>query len=179
MDLKISGLLACCVILLPLVAQLKSRKPATLFLIVATVYAIFGAVNAYVIWQPYGEPLFNRSRLNDTYYIVSGFHYYISMAVLLLISAMLLWVQQKLKAMLFPNVTGALFWVFNLGVLAAIILPKIQIALVSPKQLPENLDSFRALNLIAAWSAFIAPVALLILILLFFTSIVLRLKRSR
>ena len=178
MNLAILVLLACCVVILPLFAQLKSWKTARLFAIVATVYAIFGAVGLFIIGFSSGEPLVGGSQFHDTYYIASGFHYYISIALFLLISTALLSFQQKLKVLLFPSTTRTLFWVINLGILTTNIAPQILLSLATPKQLAENSGLLNALNLISVWATLITLVAFLLMILLFFTSIILRRKKG-
>lgn len=176
MELVINALLAGCVIILPLFAHRMSWKPASFFAVVSATYAFFGAF--YLLETRFcgTELTSENSGLSDTYYVVSYGYSYLNMALFMLIPTALLWLQARLKAILFPRSTIGLFWALNLGSLSSVVAVKTLMSIVMPKRYDDYEAIFIAFNLIAVWSTFIVQAAIGLLVLLFIASVFLRSK---
>jgi len=70
-----SILIIACLLIVPLVAQLRQWKPASLFALVALLYLMIGAIQYLGAGITVSSAQGNPPKLHDTYYVVSHFHY--------------------------------------------------------------------------------------------------------
>ena len=172
-----------CVIILPFLAQRKYKNPAILFAIVAAVYLVFGALG-YFLGGRFGLTLANGTAFHDTYYdqtyadtyyAASTFHYRNNMAIVMLVTAALLWLQQKLKALRYTRTTLLMFWIMNLGLLASDLSQQIMLSsLMSPPNLVSKISLFNSLTLYSNWVALASSAMLPLLMVMFIVSIIIR-----
>ncbi len=178
MEFALIAILTCCAIGFPLIGHQMLWNPASFFAVVGATYAILGVF--YFLGTRYWgtEIAGENSQFYDTYYVVSRRHFYLNMALYMLLPAALLWLQARLKVILFRRSTIGIFWAINLGTLIGVVVAKIMKSIVIPKLDVDYEAAFNILNLVTVWSTFIVQVALGLLVILFFVSVILRRKKG-
>ena len=155
MDYVIYPLLALCAVAIPAMAHRKGWKPASLFLASAFVFAFFGAVMAaYLTISPSTAGSFTSDN-KVTYYIVSKFHSLLNIAIMLLIGAALLWIQQRLNPRLFLRLGLWLFWAANLALITNIVVKNVLFSMVTPKRYTDYQVAMGPFILTCAWATII------------------------
>ncbi len=177
MNLLIFTLLACCVIVLPVIAHRHRWQPASLFLTCAFVWAVFGAIAALFLATTI--PMASPADLNGDqhYYTVSRFHTYLNTALFLTLPAALLWAQQKLAPQRFLRLSHWLFWAINLGLLANSFAQSLIVYFIRPRRYADYEGAFRSVAMMSGWITQIVQLSMLVVVLLFAASLILRLAR--
>lgn len=175
-----SVFLIACLIVVPLAAHIRQWKPAALFAVSASVYAIFGSVNfinTQVILSNIGG---SEPQLHDTYFVVNPGSTSLNHGLIMAIFASLTWLQTRFGAMRFPRATRALFWPFHLGLIGAsssaivlvLLLPK-------PRSYIDYPEYIEVINRFSSWALLCSAIACLALTGLLIWSIALRWKAGR
>lgn len=150
-----------CLIIAPLLANLRGWTPAALLFSVAAIYALLGAVSFTQIQNVLSQFREAEPAYHDTYYVVSPGHFFSDVGIAMAIFGAITWTQTRFGAMRHPTLTKALFWVLHIALIGstsfqgvlAFILPKPQ----SYLDYPEVMETY---VLISAWSGFLSLAAL-------------------
>lgn len=167
-----SAALLFCLILAPLLANLRSWKPAALFFAVAAVYAAFGAVRFVQIQIALSRIREAQPAYHDTYYVVSHGHFLMNVGIPMAVLGSITWIQTRFGAMRYPTLTKILFWVLHIALIGstsfqgalAFILPK-------PRRDIDDPNFMEIDALISASSGFLFQAALIGLLCLLLWSI--------
>ena len=167
-----SAAILFCLILAPLLANLRGWKPAALFFAVAAVYAVFGAVSFAQIQIALSQVREAEPAYHDTYYVVSHGHFLLNIGIAMAVFGAITWIQTRFGAMRYPTLTKILFWVLHVALIGstsfqgalAFILPK-------PRRYIDYSELMETYALISAWSGFLSQAALIGLLCLLLWSI--------
>lgn len=109
-------------ILAPLWGQLRGYKPAALFFVVATVYAIFAAISLAQIQIVLRQMRNADPAYHDTYYVVSHDHSLVNIGILMVVLGAITWGQTRFGAMRYSALTKALFWALHISLIGNIAI---------------------------------------------------------
>lgn len=161
-----------CLIIAPLLADIRGWRPAALFFSVAAVYTIFGAVSFAQIQIALSRIRESEPAYHDAYYVVSHGHFLWNIAIAMAVFGAITWIQTRFGAMLYPALTKILFWFLHVALIGstsfqgvlAFILPK-------PKRYIDYPEFMEAYVLISVWSGFLSKAALIGLLCLLLWSV--------
>lgn len=94
-----------CLVIAPLLANLRGWKPAALFFSAAAVYVVFGAVSFAQIQIVLSQAREAVPAYHDTYYVVSHGHFLVNMGIAMTVFGAITWTQARFGAMLYPSLT--------------------------------------------------------------------------
>lgn len=156
-----SAALLSCLIITPLLANLRGWKPAGLFFAVAAVYAVFGAVNFAQIQIALSYVRESGPAYHDTYYVVRHGHFLLNIGIAMAVLGAITWIQTRFGAMRYPTLTKIMFWVLHVALIGSTSFQGV-LAFVLPKRRryidhPEFMETYVQ---ISAWSGFLPQVAL-------------------
>jgi heme/copper-type cytochrome/quinol oxidase subunit 1 len=151
-----------CLIIAPLLANLRGRKPDVLFFAVAGVYAVFGAVSLAIILIVLSQVRETEPAYHDTYYVVSNGNLPWSIGIAMAVFGAITWTQTRFGAMRHPVLTKILFWVLHVALIGStsfqmglvFILPK-------PRRYIDYPEFMEIYALISIWSGHLSQAALI------------------
>lgn len=168
-----SAVLLLCLILAPLLASIRGWTPATLFLAVAAVYAVFGAFSFAQIQIALSQLREAEPAYHDTYYVVSRGHFLWNIGIAMAVFGAITWIQTRFGAMLHPSLTKNLFWVLHVALIGSTSFQGVlTFVLPTPRRYTDYPDFMETYVQISAWSGFLSQVALIGLLCLLLWSIV-------
>ncbi|MFV1728279.1 cbb3-type cytochrome c oxidase subunit I [Phaeobacter sp. JH20_02] len=158
--------------LAPLLAHFRGRKPAGLFFAVAAIYAVFGAVSFAQIQIALSQVREAEPAYHDTYYVVSHGYFLVNIGIAMAVFGAITWVQTRFGAMRYPALTKLLFWILHIALIGSTSFQGV-LAFILPKprryiDYPELMETY---VLISSWSGFLSQAALLGLLCLLLWSI--------
>ncbi|WP_321829648.1 cbb3-type cytochrome c oxidase subunit I [Thalassovita sp.] len=163
--------LLICLILAPLLAHFRGRKPAGLFFAVAAVYAVFGAVSfvqTQIVLRQVREA---EPAYHDTYYVVSHGHFLVTIGIAMAVIGAITWVQTRFGAMRYPGLTKLLFWILHIALIGTSFQGVLASILPKPRKYIDYSKFMETYALLSSWSGFLSQVALLGLLCLLLWSI--------
>ncbi|KEJ94343.1 cbb3-type cytochrome c oxidase subunit I [Pseudosulfitobacter pseudonitzschiae] len=176
-----SAVFLICLIVAPLLANIRGWKPAALFFAVAAVYGVFGAVSFAQIQIALSQVREAEPAYQDTYYVVSHGHFLWNIGIAMAVFGAITWIQTRFGAMLYPALTKILFWVLHVALVGSTSFKGV-LAFVLPKprryiDYPEFMEIYFLIN---AWSGLVSQAALVGLLCLLLWSVTAKwLARSR
>ncbi len=123
-----------CLVLIPLWGEMNRWQPPTLFAVTALTYAVFGVVRLINIGQLFDSLHHQQPSLHDTYFVVHTGNIAANAVLVMAFFAALTWLQTRLRAMSYPRLTKALFWLLHLGIIGAGLFPAAIVSLFLPSQ---------------------------------------------
>lgn len=158
--------------LAPLLAHFRGRKPAGLFFAVAAVYAVFGTVSFAQIQIALSQVRQAEPAYHDSYYVVSRSYFLANIGITMAVLGAITWVQTRFGAMRYPSLTKVLFWLLHIGLIGSTSFQGV-LAFVPPKPRiyiddPELVETY---ILISSWLGLLSKAALLGLLCLLLWSI--------
>lgn len=167
-----SAVFLFCLILAPLLANLRGWKPAALFLMVAAVYAVFGAVSFAQTQIVLSQVREAEPAYHDIYYVVHHGYFLVNIGIAMAVFGAITWVQTRFGAMRYPTLTKILFWILHIALIGstsfqgalAFILPR-------PRRYIDYPEFMETYSLISAWAGLLSQAALLGLLCLLLWSI--------
>ena len=158
--------------LAPLLAHFRGRKPAGLFFAVAAVYAVFGAVSFAQIQISLSQVREAEPAHRDTYYVVSHGHFLVNIGIAMAVFGTITWVQTQFGAMRYPALTKLIFWVLHIALIGNISFQgALAFTLPMPRSYIDYAELMETYVLISSWSGFLSQAALLGLLCLLLWSI--------
>lgn len=105
--------------------------------------------------------------LHDTYFVVSHFHYVLSMGAIFSIFAGIYFWFNKLTGLKYSEFLGQLhFWVFFIGVNLTFFPMHFLGVSGMPRRIPDYPDAFFVFNKIATWGSYISSISIFIFFIL-------------
>lgn len=151
-----------CLILAPLLANLRGWKPAALFFAVAAVYVVFGIVDFAKTQIVLSQAREAEPAYHDTYYVVSHGHFMINIGILMAVLGVITWTQTRFGAMRYPALTKILFWVLHVALIGSTALQgALAYFLPMPRRYIDYPEFMETYVLINSWSGFLSQAALL------------------
>ncbi|WP_342075558.1 cbb3-type cytochrome c oxidase subunit I [Yoonia sp. SS1-5] len=162
-----------CLIVAPLLANIRGWKPAALFFAVAAVYAVFGAVSFAQMQIALSHVREAGPAYDDTYYVVSRGHFLWNIGIAMAVFGAITWIQTRFGAMLYPTLTKILFWVLHVALIGITSFQGVLAFVLSrPWRYFDYPDFIETYVQIGAWSGFLSQVAVIGLLCLLLWSII-------
>lgn len=142
--------------------QFRGTSPAGLFSAVALSY--LAAAGLWTLAEASINPSIPMTLgaasdiYHDTYYVISHNRLYLETGVVWAALAGVIWVQQRIGAMVAPRLTRVAFWGLATGQILASALPQLIIHLTGPRHV-DFPGLFGAVNLLATWLSAIAALS--------------------
>ena len=159
-------------IALPLIAQLRSWPPYSLFAITTAAYAFIAAISFAQIKVFLHQVEQSEPAYHDTYYVTFAGNYATGFVLVLALFAAITYAQTRYGAMLYPNTTKALFWVLHIALLASVtattmlayfLSPLLGSDFEQPRRYIDYQTYFERINSFSTWAGYIAISASLLL----------------
>ena len=146
----------------PLVAHIRGSNPASLFFVVAAIYAMIGTLNFAYSDILLGHFTETEPEDHDTYYVVSHAHYLGSIGILMAVLGAITWAQTQVGAMRYPALTKGFFWVLHIALIGSTAYQRVlAFNLEKPHRYSNYAVFTETYGLISFLSGFLASAALL------------------
>lgn len=166
-------------ILAPLLMQSLGCRPATLFFVVAAVYAVFGITSFATLQIVLSQSQQSEPTHKNYYYMVSHGYFLLNMCIAMAVVGAIIWVQTRFGAMRYPKLTKILFWVLHVALIGSTSFKgALALVLSEPRRFAENWEFIQTQTLVSSWFGLLGQFAMLGLFCMLLWSILLKWLRQ-
>ncbi|MCH2075853.1 MAG: hypothetical protein MK180_03050 [Rhodobacteraceae bacterium] len=159
-----------CLIVAPLVVNLRGWSPAALFLAAAAVYILFGSVSFAQTQLVLSQIRDAEPAYYDTYYVVGDGNFLWS--IVMAACGAITWIQTRFGAMRHPDLTKILFWILHVSLIGSTFLPSLLFVVPpKPRRYIDYQEVMETYASVSAWSGIMSKAALVALLCLLLWSV--------